>query len=132
MLKRTHRGERGFTLIELMEVLAIMAILVAIVVPNLTGFLGRGKRRAYDTDRNIIQVSVDAYYTDESHPNVWPCISTATMPCTITFSYLVDENLLREEPASSYHRASAKGAYTWTIESNGIVSTTTGFDGRYP
>ena len=124
MFKRI-RGERGFTLVELLVVMAVMAVLIAIVIPNLTGFLGMGKSRSYEADRRTIQAAVDAYFTDEDHPNTWPSVASSA-PYTITFGYLTGENLLRETPKSSGD-ATPAGSYTWLIDSNGIVTTTTGF-----
>lgn len=40
----THRGLRGFTLIEVIIVMAILAILAAIAIPNYTEYVQRGRR----------------------------------------------------------------------------------------
>jgi len=38
---RIHRNKKGFTLIELIVVIAILAILAAILVPTISGFIGK-------------------------------------------------------------------------------------------
>jgi len=70
------RGEKGFTLIEIIIVLAVLGVLAAIIVPNVSGFLGRGKERSWDADRNQLQAAVDSYRTDigQRSGNPWPTI----------------------------------------------------------
>ncbi len=73
---RLLRRDRGFTLIEIMIVLAVLAVMAAIVVPNVAGFLGRGKERAFEADRRLLQSAVDAWRTDISQRggNPWPTV----------------------------------------------------------
>ncbi|MDP2919571.1 MAG: prepilin-type N-terminal cleavage/methylation domain-containing protein [Dehalococcoidia bacterium] len=73
----TRRGQKGFTLIELVIVLAVIGVLAAIVIPNVSGFVGRGKERAWEADRNILQAAVDAYRTDIGNRsgNAWPLVT---------------------------------------------------------
>ncbi len=70
------RGEKGFTLVELIIVLAVLGVLAAVVIPNVTGFLGRGKERAWGADRDILQAAVDTYRTDigKRAGNPWPTL----------------------------------------------------------
>jgi prepilin-type N-terminal cleavage/methylation domain-containing protein len=70
------RGEKGFTLVEIIIVLAVIAVLAAVVIPNVTGFLGRGKERGWGADRDILQAAVDSYRTDigKRAGNPWPTL----------------------------------------------------------
>ena len=61
-LRRVAESGDGFTLIELIVVIAILRILIAIAVPTIRGFLENSKEQAYEADRRVIQLSVDAYY----------------------------------------------------------------------
>ena len=66
MRSRFKKGKRGFTLVELIIILAVLAVLAAVVIPNISGFLGRGKRAAFNGEKETIQIAVDAYYGDET------------------------------------------------------------------
>ncbi len=71
-----RKGEKGFTLIEIIIVLAVMGILAAVVVPNVSGYIGRSKERGWEADRNLLQASVDSWRTDISKrtANPWPTL----------------------------------------------------------
>ena len=147
MFKRI-RGERGFTLLELSVVLVILAILIAVVVPNFTGFLGRGKQASFNADRNTIQAAVNAYYTGSTTANKWPTDgggNSSTDPgvnnAYIDFSDLLDFNFLKSAPASASNTynisGTTNGSYGWYIDEVGIVqggntNDGTGFNGNYP
>ncbi len=61
---RSRYGRTGLSLIELMIVMAVIAALAAIIVPNVSGFLSRGKQNAYDSDHQLLQVAIDSWRTD--------------------------------------------------------------------
>ena len=64
IFKWLHRGEKGVTLIELLIVLAILGILVAVLVPNVSKFMGRGECEAYCLEKSTLQEAALAYITD--------------------------------------------------------------------
>jgi type IV pilus assembly protein PilA len=61
IFKCMHRGEKGFTLIELLVVIAILGIIAAVVVLNISGFFGRGKAEAANTEAHQVLTAVVAY-----------------------------------------------------------------------
>ena len=64
-LKRIHQGNKGFTLIELLIVVAIMGVLAAVVMPNVTGFIGRGEEEAAAAELANVQMGMDLMMIEE-------------------------------------------------------------------
>ena len=60
IFRALHRENRGFTLVELLIVFALMAILAAIVVPNVSGFIGYGQTQGAAAELSIVQTAVDS------------------------------------------------------------------------
>ncbi len=63
----SKKSEKGFTLIEILIAVALLAIISAVVIPNVTGYLGRGESAAYQGDLRLIQGAVDGYYADPAN-----------------------------------------------------------------
>ena len=57
-MRLPKRGEKGFTLIELLIVVAILGVLAAVVIPNVTRFVGAGEEEAAETELHNIQLAV--------------------------------------------------------------------------
>lgn len=138
----TERREAGFTMVEILIVVAVMGILAAVVVPNMTDLLGRGKDRAYETDRRTLQAAVDSYYTDTLARPGRPkfptgngtggAVSTTTY---INISHLVSGKYLREatQSAGSDNGAGGSGSYSWYVDADGLVQSSPTFvSGVYP
>ncbi len=63
-LKRIHQGNKGFTLIELLIVIAIIGVLAAVIVPNVTTFIGRGEETAARAELAAVQTAMDLAIVD--------------------------------------------------------------------
>ena len=64
-LKRIHQGNKGFTLIELLIVIAILGVLAAVIIPNVTGFIGRGEEEAAAAEMVTVQKAMDTMMVDQ-------------------------------------------------------------------
>ncbi len=140
-ITRVLTQEHGVTLIEMLIVLALIGILLAVVVPNLTGFLGRGNDRAYESDRQNIQAAANAYYTDtRTRPGtrVFPTGNgTAGSAGTNTYvdlTSLVNGKYLRDIPqsASSDNRGGSGGTYSWYLDASAVLQSAPAYNGTYP
>ena len=129
-VKPDRKHQKGFTLIELLIVIGILAIVAAVAIPNLTKFMGKGKKESWSSDRNTIQTAVLAYRSDNT--NLWPVEVAA--PTHIDFALLVSGSYLTETPRSSDQATPTAGSYAWAIltGANGGQITTTYTDGVYP
>ncbi len=65
-MKFFKSGSKGFTLIELLVVIAILGTLAAVVILNVTKYIGAGKTQAGQTELANVQTAVAAYMYDNS------------------------------------------------------------------
>ena len=75
ILRGTRHGQRGFTLIELLIVVAILGVIAAVVIPNVTSFMGSADLSAARTEASNVKTAALGYYADQSPP-AWPSSST--------------------------------------------------------
>lgn len=69
MLKRIQAEKRGFTLVEIIVVIAIMIILVAMLVPNIVGYVDKSNQTAVAAEaKNIYTAAQSACAITESSP----------------------------------------------------------------
>ena len=135
-MERFRKGQKGFTLIEILIVAALIEVLAAIVLPNVQGFLGRGKEDSWKGDKKTIQVAVDGYYTKN---NAWPTFNAGTgLPSFVANTYidpslLVNGQFLNDTPASANTFNGGTGTYGWYVDDKGRVQSLPTFTpGTYP
>lgn len=58
-MERNNR-KRGFTLVELIVVLVILAVLAALLVPSLTGYIDKAKKKAVITEARDVWTASQA------------------------------------------------------------------------
>lgn len=60
-MENTKKNKKGFTLVELIVVLVIIAILAAVLVPTVSGYIGKAKKTAaQSTLKNVVTASQSA------------------------------------------------------------------------
>jgi len=84
ILRGVHHGQKGFTLIELLIVVAILGVIAAVVIPNVTAFMGSAEVNAANTEVQNLRTAALGYYADHSgDPNPWPADQAAVAPYVV-------------------------------------------------
>ncbi len=63
-LSRRSRAAAGFSLLEMIIVLVLMGLIAALVVPRLTGVLGKNKVRATKVQIQLLATAIERYQID--------------------------------------------------------------------
>ena len=69
-MKIFKTGEKGFTLIELLVVISILGVLAAVVILNVTKYIGSGRTEAARTELANVQTAVSAYLYGDGFINI--------------------------------------------------------------
>jgi prepilin-type N-terminal cleavage/methylation domain-containing protein len=68
-LRRIHKDQGGFTLIEVLVVMTILGILAAIVSISLLGVTASARTKAKDAEKQTVQAAFDAMLADQQVGN---------------------------------------------------------------
>src|ERR1700737_5044886 len=68
-LRKIHKGQGGFTLIEVLVVMTILGILAAIVSISLLGVTANARTKAKDAEKATVQAAFDAMLSDQQVPS---------------------------------------------------------------
>ena len=152
---------RGFSLLEVLVVVAVMAVLTTVVAPNVAGFLKSGKSKAYNAEKETLQLSVDIWRNTvgKTTPNKYPIIEGGELDgCLDTIDNLGDptvagcnpyldigaiaaegfvRNIAAVKSAKTSRNTTAandpSGSYGWYLATGALVSSFPPFtDGLFP
>ena len=121
-MRRMHREEGGFTLVELLIVVTILGILAAVVTTSLIGLTATAKTNACAEELRTVQTAMDAMMAKNNIVAV-----TAQAAATNTFTALPVGAGTEVLSPNYIRQANTKGAYTWVA--SGLVSAVAGAPG---
>ncbi len=148
VLKLRINNVFGLSLIEILVVLAIMVLLSTLVVPRVTGFISSGKSKAWDADRDVLQVGVDGWRNIEGKATgpeypilaggveclgqidgtgdpIGICNPYIDMFLLASGDYLTSASSMKSADTSRNTTATnpTSGSYGWYVDSDGVVAS---------
>jgi len=135
--KHFRYGEKGFTLIELLVVIAILGVLAAVVVPNVSRFMGKGKDESGLTELHNVQTAVTGMMADNSPPLSSVNVTLATAPTNDMTAFPVGNpiygganNYIQKNTTEYWYSVSADGTVRgwWTAGGSNTANNEIGVD----
>jgi len=65
MMRRNHKKDAGFTLVELMIVMAIVGVLAVVAIPSYVGAVRQAREAVLKEDLHIMRAAIDSYTADK-------------------------------------------------------------------
>ena len=108
LIRRIHRNNGGFTLIELVIVIAILGILMAVALPNFSGITTRGDTVAKKAELVTVQTAMDVMMAQLIMSSVNATSSTTDMSAFPT-GYPLYPSYLRSAITSASYNCTSSG-----------------------
>lgn len=99
-LQAQLKDQKGFSLVELIVVIAIMVILIAMLVPNVIGYINKATVATEKSAAATIFTAAQTYVTDYYS-------SARTNPASVTVADLITASLLAPETSNKTNVAGA-------------------------
>lgn len=89
-MENTKKNKKGFTLVELIVVLVIIAILAAVLVPTVSGYIGRAKKTSAQASLKSVVTAAQSAGTDLI--GQYDSVTTAKATSGFNFATLMSDN----------------------------------------